>query len=92
MMSEPLIDPDTKTPEVDEFVSDREIARRWHVGLRTAQIAICAFEKNPSFPRRDPLFGGRRYWPAVVAFMRQRAGLIQAKGRRKGRIVLGDFG
>lgn len=62
-------------PEFDEWVTDKDIARRWGVGIKTARVAIRGMERNPAFPKRDPLFGGRRYWPAVVTFMRNRAGL-----------------
>lgn len=61
--------------ERDDFVTDAEIARRWRVSDKTARIAIRAFEGNPRFPNKDPLFGGKRYWPAVRAFMNARAGL-----------------
>jgi hypothetical protein len=59
----------------DDFVHDAEIARRWGVSDKTARIAIRAFEKAGGFPPRDPLFGEKRFWPAVQAFMLRRAGL-----------------
>lgn len=59
----------------DAFVSDAEIAKRWQVGEKTARIAIKEFEKRRGFPPRDPLFGGKRFWPAVQAFMLRRAGI-----------------
>lgn len=63
------------TDERDDFVSDTEIARRWHINEKAARIAIRVFEANPRFPKKDPLFGGKRYWRAVKAFMEWRAGL-----------------
>ena len=62
----------------DDFVSDLEIARRWGVGEKTARVAIREFERRPGFPKRDPMFGDKRYWPAVRAFMANRYGLSMA--------------
>ena len=62
-------------PKIDEWVTDKEIARRWRLSEKTARAALRGLERDPAFPRRDPLFGGRRYWPAVVAFVRRRAGV-----------------
>ncbi len=69
-MSEPLKEAD--------FLTDLEIAQRWGVCDKTARRAIKALEKAGGFPRKDPLFGGKRYWPAIDAFMKRRAGLIVA--------------
>ncbi len=57
-----------------DFVTDTEIAARWGVNTKIAKVAIAAFSMN-GFPPRDPLMGNRRYWPAVVAFMRARYGM-----------------
>jgi hypothetical protein len=62
----------------DDFVPDAEIARRWGVSDKTARVAIREFEKHGGFPPRDPLFGEKRFWPAVQAFMLRRAGLTIA--------------
>lgn len=48
------------------FVSDAELYRRLGVGPRTSRIAILALERAGQFPKKDPLFGNKRYWPAVV--------------------------
>lgn len=61
--------------ERDDFVTDAEIARRWGVGEKTARIAIRALEAYSHFPKRDPLFANKRFWPAVRAFMLARAGV-----------------
>lgn len=61
--------------EAEDFVSDAEIAKRWRVSTTTARIAIRAFERNPRFPKRDPVMGNKRFWPAVRAFMRWRYGM-----------------
>ena len=36
--------------------------------------------ERDGLPPRDPLFGNRRYWPAVVAWLRRRNGLASAAG------------
>lgn len=64
----------------EDFVSDAEIARRWGVGEKTARIAIRALEQDPRWPKKDPLFGGRRYWPKVRAYLRIRYGLSMTTG------------
>jgi hypothetical protein len=64
-----------RAAEAQDFVSDAEIARRWHVSDKIARVAIAAFERNPRFPKRDALMAGKRYWPAVCQFMRARYGL-----------------
>src|ERR1700676_4714296 len=48
------------------FVSDAEVYRRLGVGPRTGRIAIMMMEKGGLFPKKDPLFGNKRYWPAVA--------------------------
>lgn len=58
----------------EDFVTDAEIAVRWQVSTKIAKVAIAAFSMN-GFPPPDPLMGNRRYWPAVVAFMRARYGM-----------------
>jgi hypothetical protein len=32
-------------------------------------------EKNYGFPKKSPLFGGRRYWPAVKTWLDRHNGL-----------------
>jgi hypothetical protein len=50
------------------FISDTEMYRRLGVGPRTGRIAISALERS-GFPPKLPLWGNRRYWPAVRAFL-----------------------
>lgn len=57
------------------YVTDQQISEIWGVCDKTARRAIKALERAGGFPRKDPLFGGKRYWPAVEAFMQRRAGL-----------------
>jgi hypothetical protein len=55
-------------PEEGLFVSDVELYRRLGVGPRTGRIAVRSLQHN-GFPPKDPLFGNKRYWPAVRAFL-----------------------
>lgn len=66
-MSEPSAPPD--------YVTVVQIAELWGVCDKTARRAIKALERAGGFPKADPLFGGKRYWPAIDAFMKRRAGL-----------------
>lgn len=76
--------PDRNTPFTDEnpycgssrsnkgrdnglFVSDAELFRRLGVSNENGQLALLALGQG--FPGKDPLFGNRRYWPAVVRFL-----------------------
>lgn len=56
------------------FVYDNEIARRLGVGEDKLRPAIKVLEKE-GFPKKETLFGGRRYWPAVKAFFNRRHGV-----------------
>jgi len=56
------------------FLTDAEIAQR--VGINTDQwkYAVISLEKS-GFPKPDPLFERRRYWPACRAFLDNRYNL-----------------
>ena len=53
------------------YLSEKQIAARVGVGLRTWSIAASALEKA-GLPKGDPLFCRRRYWPAVKEFLDRR--------------------
>lgn len=58
------------------YLTDEQIARR--LGQKPAEwkaTAAVLQKAHPGFPRPNPLFGGRRYWPAVVAFLDRLEGL-----------------
>jgi hypothetical protein len=57
------------------FVTDAELIRRLGVPEKAARAAIRELERRPGFPRKDPLFGDRRFWPAVIAFLAKRYGM-----------------
>ncbi|GBD48151.1 hypothetical protein [Methylopila sp. Yamaguchi] len=55
------------------FPCDAEIARRLSLGSEKFRLMAAALEPL-GFPRRDELVG-RRYWPAVRAFLDRRYGV-----------------
>lgn len=51
------------------YVTDAEIVERMGVPGRLGWALIREFnDKHPTFPKKDKLFGDRRYWPAVRAW------------------------
>jgi DNA-binding Lrp family transcriptional regulator len=50
------------------FVTDEQLAAKLGVSADTLRPAIRTLEKR-GFPRRDPLFGNKRFWPAVEAYL-----------------------
>lgn len=64
----------------DDFVTDSEMLERLNLTPKVGKPAIDVLDRrDPSFPKPDPLFGGKRYWPAVVAWFRARYGVIDGK-------------
>lgn len=60
------------------WVTDAELIRRSGVPEKIARQAIEMLDKNTAsgFPKKDPLWGNRRYWPAVEMFWAKRQGII----------------
>jgi hypothetical protein len=54
---------DAKAPTL--FVTDAQMFRRIGVPSRTARAILIELENKHGFPRKQGLWGGRRYWPAV---------------------------
>jgi hypothetical protein len=52
------------------WLTDAEIIRRIGCPEKIARQAIQALDTNPrsGFPRKQKLWGDRRYWPAVKAY------------------------
>jgi hypothetical protein len=72
--------PGTLASERDKlFVTDAELIRRLGVPEKIGRAAIQDLEKlhpgRPKFPQKDPLFGGRRFWPAVEKYLMIRHGM-----------------
>ncbi|MGY4409130.1 hypothetical protein ACVWW4_000866 [Bradyrhizobium sp. LB7.1] len=72
----------TPAPETIEreqgklWVSDAEMIRRLGVPEKIARATLRMLERDPSsgFPRKQALWGDRRYWPAIVAYFDQHYG------------------
>ncbi len=64
------------------WVSDSEIIRRLGVPDKKAREAIRMAEAKANFPRKQKLWGDRRYWPAVRAYFDQLyGGNVQRRDR-----------
>jgi hypothetical protein len=57
------------------YVSDAELIRRIGVPEKYMRKILPGLESNYGFPRKQPLFDNRRYWPAVKAWLDKRNGL-----------------
>lgn len=57
------------------YLTDAELIRRIGVPDKTMRSMLPGLEKNYGFPKKSPLFGGRRYWPAVKTWLDRHNGL-----------------
>lgn len=59
------------------FVTDAEIVRRMGAPEKIARDALTMFDRNPrsGFPKKQKLWGDRRYWPAVKAYLDRQYGV-----------------
>lgn len=59
------------------YVTDAELIRRLGVPERTARAVIQALDqqRGSGFPPKQRLWGDRRYWPAVKAYLDRTNGL-----------------
>ena len=64
-------------PHSTLYVTDAEIIRRMGVPEKIARQAIQALDKTrgSGFPQKQALWGGRRYWPAVQAYLERTSGM-----------------
>lgn len=75
----------TPSPDVIErekeklYLTDAELIRRLGVPEKIARAAIGQAESKGGFPAKQKLWGGRRYWPAVKAWLDKNNGLPQGK-------------
>jgi hypothetical protein len=64
--------PETETVERQDkaglWVTDAELIRRIGVPEKKAREAIRMAEAKAGFPKKQKLWGDRRYWPAVKAY------------------------
>jgi len=76
--------PATLEREKDKlFVTDAELIRRMGVPEKDARAALQVLDasKTSGFPRKQKLWGDRRYWPAVKAYFERQNGML---GNRRG--------
>jgi hypothetical protein len=66
------------------FVTDAELIRRIGVPEKIARAAIQSLDHNPhsGFPKKQRLWGNRRYWPAVVDYFDLYTGRGLARSRQ----------
>jgi len=85
--------PETLEREKDKlFLTDAELIRRLGVPEKHIRRILPALESKYGFPRKQPLFGDRRYWPAVKAWLDKRNGLptastLPGNGRHRASLV-----
>jgi len=60
------------------YLSDAELIRRLGVPEKHMRKILPGLESKYGFPRKQPLFGDRRYWPAVKAWLDKRNGLTMS--------------
>lgn len=57
------------------YLTDAELIRRIGVPEKTMRSMLPGLETNYGFPKKSPLFGDRRYWPAVKTWLDRHNGL-----------------
>lgn len=75
---------EAKKPE-GLWVTDAELIRRAGVPEKIARAAIQMLDRDPKsgFPRKQRLWGDRRYWPAVQDYFARVGGLNVALPQRR---------
>lgn len=69
--------PETLDREKDKlYLTDAELIRRLGVPDKTLRRILPGLENIYAFPKKQPLFGGRRFWPAVEAWLYKHNGLM----------------
>lgn len=58
------------------YLSEAELIRRLGVPEKIMRPMLPGLESKFGFPKKQPLFGGRRYWPAVKAWLDKHNGLM----------------
>jgi hypothetical protein len=63
--------PSTRDPL---YLTEGQVAARFEISAAEWKGIAAALEKT-GLPMRDPVFGNRRYWPAIMEFLDRRAGM-----------------
>ena len=67
------------------YLTDAELIRRIGVPENVLRPILPTLEAKHGFPRKQALFGGRRYWPAVKTWLDKHNGLIVDAPQRSNR-------
>lgn len=68
--------PETLEREKDKlYLTDAELIRRLGVPEKIIRSMLPGLENKFGFPRKQALFGNRRYWPAVKLWLDKHNGL-----------------
>ena len=68
--------PETLEREKDKlYVTDAELYRKLGLPRAVIKPLIGVLETKHGFPRKQQLFGGRRYWPAVKQWLDKHHGI-----------------
>jgi hypothetical protein len=62
------------------YITDAELIRRMGVPEKIARPVLLALDndRRSGFPKKQELWGNRRYWPAVKAYLDRTNGLTMA--------------
>lgn len=76
--------PETIEREKDKlYLTDAELIRRLGVPAQSARTTIQYLEAKQGFPRKQQLWGNRRFWPAVQAWLYKHNGLTVGSPERR---------
>jgi hypothetical protein len=67
-VSTPETEIEERADKTGLWVTDAELIRRLGVPEKKAREAIRMAEARAGFPKKQKLWGDRRYWPAVKAY------------------------
>lgn len=70
------------------YLTDAELIRRLGVPEKVMRPMLPGLEKDYGFPKKSPLFGERRYWPAVKSWLDKHNGLTVGSLTSKSKGVL----
>lgn len=77
-----------KDPHATLYVTDAELIRRLGVPEKIARRVIRELDAKAhltGFPQKQKLWGDRRYWPAVKAYLDRTSGPIMGVSQREKR-------
>ena len=63
------------------YITDAELIRRMGVPEKVARETLRMLDRNPrqtGFPQKSKIWGDRRYWPAVKAYLDRANGVVPA--------------